>query len=146
MFHYCSGILLVKSFSFWSANMFVPGNKLLEGGFITKQDLTPVINSPVKYFGQTPLWVYFGFFAGLYDLNPSSLHSWRETVLTLISVSFLRRYARTFLQELVRDRPTILFIALSSREAVFCGLPLFIRLPYIPSELNFLITFEQMIC
>ena len=62
-------------------------------------------------------------------------------MLTLISVPFLRRYARTFLQELVGDRPTIIFIALSSWRVVFRGLLLFIQLPYIPSVLNFLIAF-----
>ena len=83
--------------------------------------------------------VNFGFFAGLQDFNPNSLLSRRETVLILTSVPFLSKFARTFLQELVGERATILFMAMSSRAVVFRGLPLFFRLPKIPFVANFLI-------
>ena len=71
----------------------------------------------------------FGFFAGLQDFNPNSLLSPREMMLILTSVSFLRRFARNFLQELVGERVTILLMILSSRVVVFRGLPLFFRFP-----------------
>ena len=50
-------------------------------------------------------------------------------VLTLTSVPFLKGFARTFLQEIVGERATILLMVLSSRAIVFRGLPLFFRFP-----------------
>ena len=76
--------------------------------------------------------VNFGFFAGLEDFNPNSLLSRRETVLILTSVSFLSKFARSFLQELVGERATILFMAMSSRAVVFRGLPLFFSIAKNP--------------
>ena len=81
--------------------------------------------------------VNFGFFTDLQDFNPNSLLSRQETVLILTSVPFLSKFARTFLQELVGERATILFMAMSSRAVVFRGLPLFFRLQKIPFVANF---------
>ena len=48
MFHGRICIFLIKSLSYWSVNMLMANNKLLESGFIAKQDFALVIESPVK--------------------------------------------------------------------------------------------------
>ena len=48
VFYGRSDVFLIKSLFYKSVNMLMPGNKLLEGGFINEQDLVPVITSPVE--------------------------------------------------------------------------------------------------
>ena len=59
VFHDRSGVFLIKSLSNWSPNMLMPGKKLLKGGFITEQDLAPVINCPVKILLANSILFFF---------------------------------------------------------------------------------------